>query len=64
MIIGVTGCLVGIVYIYFVVEVLEKGVVVLGFEIKVEINGLIGVKNSLSVEEIECVEVIVVVCDK
>lgn len=56
--------MVGVVYIYFVVEVFEKGVVELGYYIKVEINGFIGVKNSLSDEEIVKVDVIIVVCDK
>lgn len=36
----------------------------MGFEIKVETNGSIGVKNSPSAEEIERAEAIVVACDK
>lgn len=64
LIIGVTRCPAGIAHTYLAAEALEKGAAALGFEIKVETNGSIGVKNSPSAEEIERAEAIVVACDK
>lgn len=64
LIIGVTGCPAGIAHTYLAAEALEKGAAALGFEIKVETNGSIGVKNSPSAEETERAEAIVVACDK
>ncbi|QIL85328.1 PTS transporter subunit EIIA [Vibrio sp. HDW18] len=64
LIIGVTGCPAGIAHTYLAAEALEKGAAALGYQIKVETNGSIGVKNSPSAEEIERAEAIVVACDK
>lgn len=64
LIIGVTGCPAGIAHTYLAAEALEKGATALGYQIKVETNGSIGVKNSPSAEEIEQAEAIVVACDK
>lgn len=63
-IIGVTGCPAGIAHTYLAAEALEKGATALGYTIKVETNGSIGVKNSPSAEEIERADAIVVACDK
>ncbi|TXY03712.1 PTS fructose transporter subunit IIABC [Vibrio mimicus] len=64
LIIGVTGCPAGIAHTYLAAEALEKGAAALGYQIKVETNGSIGVKNSPNAEEIEQAEAIVVACDK
>ncbi|MCR9385915.1 fructose-specific PTS transporter subunit EIIC [Vibrio cholerae] len=64
LIIGVTGCPAGIAHTYLAAEALEKGAAALGYQIKVETNGSIGVKNSPSKEDIERAEAIVVACDK
>lgn len=64
LIIGVTGCPAGIAHTYLAAEALEKGAAALGYQIKVETNGSIGVKNSPTAEEIERAEAIVVACDK
>lgn len=64
LIIGVTGCPAGIAHTYLAAEALEKGAAALGYQIKVETNGSIGVKNSPSAEEIEQAEAIIVACDK
>ncbi|MGF1746358.1 PTS fructose transporter subunit IIABC [Vibrio minamisatsumaniensis] len=63
-IIGVTGCPVGVAHTYLAAEALEKGAAALGYDIKVETNGSIGVKNSPTQEEIERADAIVVACDK
>jgi len=63
-IIGVTGCPAGVAHTYLAAEALEKGAAALGYEIKVETNGSIGVKNSPTAEEIARADAIVVACDK
>ncbi|MCL4137070.1 UNVERIFIED_CONTAM: hypothetical protein GTU68_037681 [Idotea baltica] len=62
--IGVTGCPAGIAHTYLACEALEKGAAELGYKIKVETNGSIGVKNSPTAEEIEQADAIIVACDK
>ncbi len=62
--IGVTGCPAGIAHTYLACEALEKGAAELGYKIKVETNGSIGVKNSPTTEEIEQADAIIVACDK
>lgn len=63
-IIGVTGCPTGVAHTYLAAEALEKGAAAMGYEIKVETNGSIGVKNSPTAEEIERADAIVVSSDK
>ncbi|MBM5140307.1 PTS transporter subunit EIIC, partial [Vibrio parahaemolyticus] len=63
-IIGVTGCPAGVAHTYLAAEALEKGAAAMGYEIKVETNGSIGVRNSPTAEEIERADAIIVACDK
>lgn len=63
-IIGVTGCPAGVAHTYLAAEALEKGAAALGFDIKVETNGSIGVKNSPTEDDIKRADAIVVACDK
>ncbi|NOI81653.1 PTS fructose transporter subunit IIC [Vibrio tubiashii] len=63
-VIGVTGCPAGVAHTYLAAEALEKGAAKLGYEIKVETNGSIGVKNSPTAEEIARADAIIVACDK
>ncbi|WP_281222976.1 PTS fructose transporter subunit IIABC [Photobacterium sanguinicancri] len=63
-VIGVTGCPAGVAHTYLAAEALEKGAIALGYNIKVETNGSIGVKNSPTLEEIERADAIIVACDK
>ncbi|WP_261817073.1 PTS fructose transporter subunit IIABC [Vibrio gallicus] len=62
--IGVTGCPAGVAHTYLAAEALEKGAAELGYKIKVETNGSIGVKNSPTAEEIQRADAVVVACDK
>ncbi|WP_318464819.1 PTS fructose transporter subunit IIABC [Photobacterium leiognathi] len=64
LIIGVTGCPAGVAHTYLAAEALEKAGAELGYEVKVETNGSIGVKNSPTADEIARAEAIVVSCDK
>ncbi|MFQ1710992.1 fructose-specific PTS transporter subunit EIIC [Aeromonas veronii] len=63
-IIGVTGCPAGIAHTYLAAESLERAAKDLGYEVKVETNGSIGVKNSPTADEIARAIAIVVACDK
>ncbi|MDP8161902.1 fructose-specific PTS transporter subunit EIIC [Pasteurella skyensis] len=63
-IIGVTGCPTGIAHTYLAAESLEKAAAEMGYEIKVETNGSIGVKNAPTQQEIDRAVAIVVSCDK
>lgn len=62
--IGVTGCPAGVAHTYLAAEALEKGAAAMGYQIKVETNGSIGVKNSPTDEEIAKADAIIVACDK
>ncbi|MBY8300799.1 fructose-specific PTS transporter subunit EIIC [Vibrio fluvialis] len=62
--IGVTGCPTGVAHTYLAAEALEKGAAELGYRIKVETNGSIGVKNSPSATEIAEAAAIIVTSDK
>lgn len=64
LIIGVTGCPAGIAHTYLAAESLERAARELGYEVKVETNGSIGVKNSPTADEIARASAIVVACDK
>lgn len=64
LIIGVTGCPAGIAHTYLAAESLERAAKELGYEVKVETNGSIGVKNSPTADEIARASAIVVACDK
>jgi PTS system fructose-specific IIC component len=63
-IIGVTGCPTGVAHTYLAAEALEKGAAELGYKIKVETNGSIGVKNKPTAEEIDRADAIIVASDK
>jgi fructose PTS system EIIBC or EIIC component len=63
-IIGVTGCPAGIAHTYLAAESLERAAKELGYEVKVETNGSIGVKNSPTAADIARASAIVVACDK
>lgn len=62
-IIVVIVCFLGVVYIYMAVEVLESVVKVKGWEVKVEIQGLIGLENELIVEDVVSVDMVILIKD-
>ncbi|EGU43450.1 PTS system, fructose-specific IIABC component [Vibrio ichthyoenteri ATCC 700023] len=63
-VIGVTGCPTGVAHTYLAAEALEKGAAELGYEIKVETNGSIGIKNSPSADDIARADAIIIASDK
>ena len=62
--IGVTGCPTGVAHTYLAANSLKKTAIAMGFNIKVETNGSIGVENSPTDDEINKAEGIIVACDK
>ena len=64
LLIGVTGCPTGVAHTYLAAEALEKAAAELGYEIKVETNGAIGVKNRPSAEEIARAKAVIVASDR
>ena len=62
--IGVTGCPTGVAHTYLAADALKKGAAELGYQIKVETNGAIGVKHKPTEEEIQKAEAVIVACDK
>ncbi len=62
--IGVTGCPTGVAHTYLAAEALEKAAAAMGYTIKVETNGSIGVKNVPTQEEIARADAVIVACDK
>ncbi|AYE33047.1 PTS fructose transporter subunit IIABC [Clostridium septicum] len=63
-IIAVTACPTGIAHTYMAADALKKKASELGYEIKVETNGSTGVKNTLTKEDIERADGIIVAADK
>lgn len=63
-ILAVTACPTGIAHTYMAAENLEKTAKELGYTIKVETNGAVGVKNRLTEEEIRDCDGIIVAADK
>lgn len=62
--IGVTGCPTGIAHTYLAAKSLTKAAHEMGYEIKVETNGSIGVENSPTRQEIQKAAAVIVSADK
>lgn len=62
-IVAVTACPTGIAHTYMAAENLEKAAIKLGYQIKVETNGSVGVENALTPEDIQRAEAVIVAAD-
>ncbi|MFV0448401.1 MAG: fructose-specific PTS transporter subunit EIIC [Vibrio sp.] len=62
--IGVTGCPTGVAHTYLAAESLENAAAEMGYRIKVETNGSIGVKNSPTADDIAKADAIIIASDK
>lgn len=62
-VLGVTACPTGIAHTYMAAEAIEQAAKRLGFEVKVETRGSVGVENELSETDIANADVIVLACD-
>ncbi|WP_413498137.1 fructose-specific PTS transporter subunit EIIC [Buttiauxella gaviniae] len=63
LIVAVTACPTGIAHTYMAAENLEKAGKALGYEIKVETNGSVGVENALTAEDIRRSKAVVIAAD-
>ena len=61
--VGVTSCPTGIAHTFMAAEGLRKAAEALGHEIKVETQGSVGAQNSLTLEEIEKADAVIVAAD-
>lgn len=62
-IIGVTACPTGIAHTYMSAESLEKAAIELGYMVKIETNGSVGVENELTKEDIKRADAVVIAAD-
>ncbi|MDR0484510.1 MAG: fructose PTS transporter subunit IIB, partial [Alphaproteobacteria bacterium] len=62
-IVAVTACPVGIAHTYIAAEKLEKVASEMNLKIKVQTNGSIGIKNTLTQKEIDNAKVVILACD-
>jgi len=62
-IVAVTSCATGIAHSYMAAESLRKAAKEIGDEIKVEVQGAMGIENRLSEEDIEGAELIIFAVD-
>ncbi|KMY49978.1 PTS fructose transporter subunit IIABC [Peribacillus loiseleuriae] len=63
LIIGVTACPTGIAHTYMSAEKLEKAAKEMGYDVKIETNGSVGVGNQLTAEDIENACAVVITAD-
>jgi len=62
-IVALTSCAGGIAHTYMAAEALQKAARAAGDQIKVEIQGTMGIENELSQEEIEGADLVIWVAD-
>lgn len=62
-IIGVTACPTGIAHTYMSAENLEKAATELGYQVKIETNGSVGVENQLTPQDIQQADAVVIAAD-
>lgn len=63
-VVGVTACPVGIAHTYMAADALNKAAREIGVKIKVETNGSVGTKNTLTFEDIKDAMGVIVAADK
>ncbi|SKC36397.1 PTS fructose transporter subunit IIB [Maledivibacter halophilus] len=62
-IVAVTACTVGLAHTYMAAKALKKYSSKRGFEIKVETQGSMGVKDKISSEEVKGADVVIIAAD-
>ena len=63
MILGITACPTGIAHTYMAAEKLDAAAAELGYDIKVETHGSVGVENAFSQADIDSADAIVIAAD-
>lgn len=61
--VGVAACTVGIAHTYIAQEKLENAAKKVGFEMKVETQGTIGIENELTQAEIDQADIVILAVD-
>lgn len=64
LIVGITGCPTGIAHTFMAKKALEEAGQELGYEVKIETHGAIGIENRLTKEDIKRAEYVIIACDK
>jgi PTS system fructose-specific IIB component len=62
-IVVVTGCAVGIAHTYMAAEAMEKAAKKLGYEVKVETQGSVGIEDEVNTQEIEEADLVIIASD-
>ena len=62
-ILAVTACPTGIAHTYMAAEAIEDAAKKMGYEVKVETRGSVGVENELTDAEIKTADAIILACD-
>lgn len=62
-IVGITSCPTGIAHTFMAAEGLEQGATSLGHTIKVETQGSVGAKNTLTAEDIAAADLVIIAAD-
>lgn len=63
VIIGITSCPTGIAHTFMAAEGLEAGAESLGYRVKIETQGSVGAKNTLTAEDIDQADVVIIAAD-
>lgn len=63
LIIGVTACPTGIAHTYMSAENLEKAALEMGYNVKIETNGSVGVENELTSQDISLADAVIIAAD-
>ncbi|XHR29670.1 MAG: PTS fructose-like transporter subunit IIB [Chthoniobacteraceae bacterium] len=61
--VGITSCPTGIAHTFMAAEALNKAARALGYQIKIETQGSVGAKNTLTPEEIAAADAVVIAAD-
>lgn len=64
LIVGITGCPTGIAHTFMAKKALEEAGQELGYDVKIETHGAIGIENKLTKEDIKRAEYVIIACDR
>ena len=62
-IVGVTSCPTGIAHTFMAAEGVQRGAEALGFEAKVETQGSVGSQNTLTAEDVQAADLVIIAAD-
>jgi PTS system fructose-specific IIC component len=62
-VVGVTSCPTGIAHTFMAAEGVQRGAEALGFEVKVETQGSVGSQNTLTAEDVQAADLVIIAAD-